>query len=195
MTTPKELETKFWKALKSDMTMMVGISGVAESHARPMTAQLRRDEAARSGSSPRRTPNWCSSLAAMRALSRPSLQKVTICLPLYTERCVSIPTRQWWIGSGINMSQPGSKAARTDPKLTLAAARSRCGPDLGRCVELVRGHQDHARDGSEGRLQRQGRQGESALAVHVAKYSGRSRSAIRPGCVGVHADQLLCFCA
>ncbi len=44
MTTPAELETKFWKALKSDMTMMVGISGVAESHTRPMTAQLERDE-------------------------------------------------------------------------------------------------------------------------------------------------------
>jgi general stress protein 26 len=44
MTTPAELETKFWKALKSDMTMMVGISGVAESHTRPMTAQIERDE-------------------------------------------------------------------------------------------------------------------------------------------------------
>lgn len=44
MTTPAELEMKFWKALKSDMTMMVGISDVEESHTRPMTAQLERDE-------------------------------------------------------------------------------------------------------------------------------------------------------
>lgn len=44
MTAPAELEAKFWKALKSDMTMMVGISGVEESHTRPMTAQLERDE-------------------------------------------------------------------------------------------------------------------------------------------------------
>ena len=40
MPTPQELEAKFWKALKSDMTMMLGIDGVEDGHARPMTAQL-----------------------------------------------------------------------------------------------------------------------------------------------------------
>jgi general stress protein 26 len=40
MPTPQELETKFWQALKSDMTMMVGLDGVDDGHARPMTAQL-----------------------------------------------------------------------------------------------------------------------------------------------------------
>ena len=40
MPTPQELETKFWQALKSDMTMMVGLDGVEDGHARPMTAQL-----------------------------------------------------------------------------------------------------------------------------------------------------------
>ena len=40
MATPQELEAKFWKALKSDMTMMLGIDGVEDGHARPMTAQL-----------------------------------------------------------------------------------------------------------------------------------------------------------
>ena len=44
MTTPAELEAKFWKALKSDMTMMLGISGVDESHTRPMTAQFEADD-------------------------------------------------------------------------------------------------------------------------------------------------------
>ena len=39
-----ELETKFWMALKSDMTMMLGLVGVEESHTRPMTAQLRGSE-------------------------------------------------------------------------------------------------------------------------------------------------------
>ena len=43
MTTPAELEAKFWKALKSDMTMMLGIIDVDESHTRPMTAQLEHD--------------------------------------------------------------------------------------------------------------------------------------------------------
>lgn len=40
MPTPKEIEHKFWSALKSDMTMMLGLDGVEDGHARPMTAQL-----------------------------------------------------------------------------------------------------------------------------------------------------------
>jgi general stress protein 26 len=43
MPTPHELEAKFWKALKSDMTMMLGLDGVEDGHARPMTAQLEGD--------------------------------------------------------------------------------------------------------------------------------------------------------
>lgn len=38
--TPQELENKFWKALKSDMTLMLGLDGVEDGHARPMTAQV-----------------------------------------------------------------------------------------------------------------------------------------------------------
>jgi len=40
MPTPQELEAKFWKALESDMTMMLGLDGVEDGHARPMTAQV-----------------------------------------------------------------------------------------------------------------------------------------------------------
>ena len=40
MPTPHEIEKKFWKALESDKTMMLGLTGVDESHMRPMTAQL-----------------------------------------------------------------------------------------------------------------------------------------------------------
>jgi general stress protein 26 len=43
MATPQELEKKFWKAIKSDMTMMIGLDGVEDGHARPMTAQLDGD--------------------------------------------------------------------------------------------------------------------------------------------------------
>ncbi len=43
MPTADELENKFWKALKSDMTMMIGLDGVEDGHARPMTAQLDGD--------------------------------------------------------------------------------------------------------------------------------------------------------
>jgi general stress protein 26 len=44
MPTPQELEQKFWKALKSDMTMMLGLDGVEDGHARPMIAQLEHDD-------------------------------------------------------------------------------------------------------------------------------------------------------
>jgi general stress protein 26 len=36
----KDIEKKFWKAVKSDMTMMLGLVGTDGSHMRPMTAQL-----------------------------------------------------------------------------------------------------------------------------------------------------------
>ena len=44
MPTPSELEGKFWKALKSDMTVMLGLEGVDDGHARPMTAQIEGDK-------------------------------------------------------------------------------------------------------------------------------------------------------
>jgi general stress protein 26 len=49
MPNPNEFEKEFWSALKSDMTMMLGLEGVEEGHARPMTAQLDGD---------RRGPMW-----------------------------------------------------------------------------------------------------------------------------------------
>lgn len=38
MHTPQELTHKFWKALKSDRTLMLGVDGVEDGHSRPMTA-------------------------------------------------------------------------------------------------------------------------------------------------------------
>lgn len=40
MPSPEEIQARFWSALRSDMTMMVGLDGVEDGHARPMTAQL-----------------------------------------------------------------------------------------------------------------------------------------------------------
>ena len=42
--TPAELEAKFWKALKSDMTIMLGLEGSEDATLRPMTAQLDGDK-------------------------------------------------------------------------------------------------------------------------------------------------------
>ena len=43
MPTPQELEAKFWSTLKSDRTMMLGLDGVEDGHARPMTAQVEKE--------------------------------------------------------------------------------------------------------------------------------------------------------
>jgi general stress protein 26 len=43
MPTPDELKAQFWKAVKSDMTMMLGLDGVEDGHARPMTAQIEHE--------------------------------------------------------------------------------------------------------------------------------------------------------
>ncbi|WP_242140068.1 pyridoxamine 5'-phosphate oxidase family protein [Sphingomonas sp. TREG-RG-20F-R18-01] len=43
MPDTADIERKFWKALRSDMIMMLGLVGVDEGHTRPMTAQLDGD--------------------------------------------------------------------------------------------------------------------------------------------------------
>ncbi len=43
MPTPQDLEKKFWAALKSDRTVMLGLVGIDDGHARPMTAQFEDD--------------------------------------------------------------------------------------------------------------------------------------------------------
>ena len=43
MPTDREFEEKFWKALASDRTMMLGLDGVEDGHTRPMTGQFEDD--------------------------------------------------------------------------------------------------------------------------------------------------------
>jgi general stress protein 26 len=43
MADKTEIETKFWKALADDRTLMLGLAGVEEGHAQPMTAQTDED--------------------------------------------------------------------------------------------------------------------------------------------------------
>lgn len=43
MHAPEELEAKLWKALKHDRTLMLGLDGVEDGHARPMTAQFEHE--------------------------------------------------------------------------------------------------------------------------------------------------------
>lgn len=43
MTTEQKLQEKFWKALSSDRTLMLGIDGAEDGHSRPMTALVEDD--------------------------------------------------------------------------------------------------------------------------------------------------------
>jgi general stress protein 26 len=43
MATERELADKFWKALNSDRTLMLGLAGVDDGHSQPMTALLDDD--------------------------------------------------------------------------------------------------------------------------------------------------------
>lgn len=44
MPSEAEITDKFWKALKDDMTVFLGLDGVEDGHARPMTSQLDGDQ-------------------------------------------------------------------------------------------------------------------------------------------------------
>jgi general stress protein 26 len=43
MSDPHDLAESFWRKLEADRTMMLGLDGVEDGHARPMTAQFERD--------------------------------------------------------------------------------------------------------------------------------------------------------
>jgi general stress protein 26 len=45
MPSTQELATKFWKALASDRTIMLGLDGAEDGHTRPMTAQIEHEGA------------------------------------------------------------------------------------------------------------------------------------------------------
>ncbi|MDB5713224.1 MAG: ral stress protein [Sphingomonadales bacterium] len=44
MADDEKIKAKFWKALKSDRTMFLGLAEGEDGHARPMTAQTEQDE-------------------------------------------------------------------------------------------------------------------------------------------------------
>ncbi len=44
MRKEAEIEKKFWKALRSDRTAMLGLTGVEQGHAQPMTAQILHED-------------------------------------------------------------------------------------------------------------------------------------------------------
>ena len=55
MPSAQEIEGKFWSALRSDRTMMLGLDGLEDGHARPMTALLDGEDEPRDA---HRGPIW-----------------------------------------------------------------------------------------------------------------------------------------
>jgi general stress protein 26 len=44
MSKEAEIEKKFWKSLRDDRTVMLGLTGIEEGHAQPMTAQILHED-------------------------------------------------------------------------------------------------------------------------------------------------------
>jgi general stress protein 26 len=114
MADEQELQEKFWKALKSDMTVMLGLSGVDESHTRPMTAQLDGDQG----------PIWFFTSKESELVSQLSGSHRAIAtfsskghdvLPqsMATLRLTTIPRSSTACGTGL--WRLGTKRARTTP--------------------------------------------------------------------------------
>ena len=162
MPSPQELETKFWKALKSDRTLMLGLDGVEDGHARPMTAQIEDDrgpiwfftskdnamvaEAAARG--PRDRDLRVKGARPFRHAPRP---------PCGRHRSRAID-RLWnrfvaaWFEGG-----------KDDPKLALLRLDAGAGRDLAGRVEPRGGREDAARHRPQEGLQGQSRRSASQL--------------------------------
>ncbi len=123
MPTPQELEQKFWKALKSDMTLMLGLDGVEDGHARPMTAQLEHEN---------RGPIWFftakdnvhraearAAAATATARSPPSPRRGTTCSRPSMARCASTTTARSSTGCGTAIVAAWFEGGKDDPKLAL----------------------------------------------------------------------------
>ena len=101
------------------MTMMLGLDGVEDGHARPMTAQLEGD----------RGPIWFFTAkdnamvqklgAGQTARSRPSRRRATTCSRPCTARSASTTTARRSTGCGIRFVAAWFEGGKDDPKLAL----------------------------------------------------------------------------
>ena len=176
MPTPDELKDKFWNALKSDMTMMIGLDGTEDGHARPMTAQLDGEAGpiwfftAKDNALVQKIGQNDRAIATFTSKGHDVFATVHGRLSVDTNRAVI--DRLWnryvaaWYEGG-----------KDDPKLGAPAARCRTCRDLARRLQPHRRHQDAARDRSEDRSQGQGRPSAARLAVPEPHSENRVGSA------------------
>jgi general stress protein 26 len=171
MPTPQELEQKFWKALKSDMTVMLGLDGVEDGHARPMTAQLEHEShgpiwffTVKDNALVQKLGKGNRAIATFASKGHDLFATIhgTVCLD--NDRAVIERLWKPFCRRLVPGRQGRSEARAPAPR---PGARR----DLGRCIELRRRHQAPPRHRPETRLQGQGRRGELALGLRLRKRS------------------------
>lgn len=122
MATNSEIEEKFWKALKSDMTLMLGLSGVEEGHAQPMTAQLDGDNRSSIWFFTAKDTDLVEAIGARHEAVAHFADKghdlfATLQGDLVLDNDPAVST-----GSGTASSPPGTRAARTTPSYSSSAS-------------------------------------------------------------------------
>ena len=161
-TTPDDLEKRFWKALKSDRTMMLGLDGVEDGPRAPMTA-LFEDEAgpiwiftARDNGIVQQLAERHRAIATFASKGHDLFATVHGSLVVDNDRAVI--DRLWnpfvaaWYEGG-----------KDDPEARAAAPRRRAGRDLARRLEPGGRRQDAAGRRPEEGLRGQGRRSAADL--------------------------------
>ncbi len=168
MATDAEIRTKFWKALKSDRTMFLGMAEGEDGHARPMTAQL---EDALYDDGEYRGPVWfftSTDNALYQMIQQAELANTnaramahfaskghdlwaSVQGTLTTTRDRATIDRLW------NRFVAAWYDGKDDPKIALIRLDADTGRNLDRRVLAGGGDQDADRDRSEAGLRGQGR--------------------------------------
>jgi hypothetical protein len=124
MNTEAEIERKFWKSLRSDRVAMLGLTGVEEGHAQPMSGQILHED-------DERGPIWFftardTDLVRAMGESHPAaLHFVSKGHDLFASlqgELIASKTASSSTSCGIRMSPPGTRAARTTPNYSSSAS-------------------------------------------------------------------------
>lgn len=168
MNPPADIEKKFWKALRSDRTVMLGVVGAENSHARPMTAQLVGDEG----------PIWFfgskeSALADnLAAGGRHTALMVFAAkdhdLFASVHGSLSLETGQAMVERLWKPSVAAWYKGKDDPKMLLMCLNPSEGQNLARRFRRHGRNQDDARRRPERKLQGQSGEGRSELTATPA---------------------------
>ena len=154
MSTPQELEQKFWKALRSDMTVMLGLIDAEHLRrmTRPMTAQLDGDARARPDLVLHRARHRASARRSAQGQGRASIafpQERTTSSPRSTasvrdrqrprrHRAPVEPVRCGLVRKGQGRSETCAAPLRSGRRASLAEAAPACSPASRCCSAAIR---------------------------------------------------------